>query len=135
MLHRFLFVAGMTVGVMVPLVWAAYVSRPASHAAPTPEITGAEATPEMIERARPAAEDVTASIPRSPKPDASPSAIAPSSAGPMARPARSRSQAVVTARRTKERTLPAVVDSYNGAHVITVCAALTVAERLRAGCP
>ena len=33
MLQRLLFVAGMTVGVMVPLIWAAYVSVPEFHAA------------------------------------------------------------------------------------------------------
>lgn len=151
MLHRFLFVAGMTVGVMVPLVWAAYVSRPTAPAAHTPTVARTEAAPKRILRARPAGEDVTASIPPalaatpappmtaqippSPKPNARPPAIAPSSAEPMARPMRLRSQAVVAARRAEYRYLPAVVDTYNGAHIITVCAALTVNEQRRAGCP
>ena len=50
MLHRFLFVAGMTVGVMTPLVWAAYVSRPASHEARASAVASAksvEAAPDM----------------------------------------------------------------------------------------
>ena len=41
MLHRLLFIAGMTVGVMTPLVWMAYVSRPAPHGTSAPAVATA----------------------------------------------------------------------------------------------
>ncbi len=148
MLHRFLFVAGMTVGVMTPLVWAAYVGRPAPRTARLPAVTLAKATPEAMKPAHAPAEDVTAAIPpvpaatratpkaaefTLPKPAAPPDAIAPS----QSEPARSHPKIAYMARRhrTAHRYLPAVVDRYNGAHIITVCAALTENEQLRAGCP
>lgn len=151
MLHRFLFVAGMTVGVMVPLVWAAYVSRPASHAEHTLPAKTAEVIPERPKPAQKPTKDVTAAIPPAPavalappktahvtprpKLDAPPQASTPSPAKPTAKTERPHSKTVLAARRTQERTRPAVVDSYNGAHIITVCAALTADEQLGAGCP
>jgi hypothetical protein len=39
------------------------------------------------------------------------------------------------AHRSEDRAIPAVVDRYNGAHIIIVCAALTMNEQLRDGCP
>lgn len=170
MLHRFLFVAGMTVGVMTPLVWTAYVSRPPSHQTQAPVI--AKATPVMPKPAPVAAkrtatteatkkptkavrteiartEDITASIPpASPRP--TPTKRARSVARPepspphlvrhakLTRPHAKR--AIVAPPRRMTRTMegsdmPAVVNRYNGAHIIIVCAALTVNEQLRAGCP
>ncbi len=141
MLHRFLFVAGMTVGVMTPLIWAAYGGRPPPHAAHTPTEEVADVAPGTKKPPRVVAEDVTASIAPAPaaipapppKPNASPRAIAPSHTEPV----RSRPKIAHVARRHRiaHRSLPAVVERYNGAHIITVCAALTENEQLRAGCP
>lgn len=142
----------MTVGVMAPLVWTAYVSRPAQHAAHTPKVMRAETIPEAQRPARAAAEDITASIPLVPaaipappkavqaavppsKPDAPPLAIMSSPAKRTAKFAHTHPKALLATHRAEKRYLPAVVDSYNGAHIITVCAALTVDEQLRAGCP
>lgn len=126
MLHRSLFVAGMTVGVMAPLVWAAYVSRPAPQTARAPAATLAKATPETNQPAPTRTKDVTASIP--PAPVAT--RAAPKIARGHPKPAR-----VARRHRVRERTRPAVVNRYNGAHIIVVCAALTANEQLRAGCP
>ncbi len=183
MLHRFLFVAGMTVGVMTPLVWMAYVSRPAPHATRVPAIEAAKAAntvetapatpkPAPVPAARVAtketakhaarkqaaakdaatkakavaAEDVTAAIPpAATKP--SRHAVAATQSGPSApsRPTgrfrRPRPQFATLApprrvtRGLEDSGIPAVVSLYNGAHIITVCAALTTNEQLRAGCP
>ena len=148
MLHRLLFVAGMTVGVTTPLVWAAYVARPAPHAARPPTVTIATATPEAKKTARNVERDITASIPPAPaaahatpkakkvaqpKLSAAPHANAPvhsTSARPHPKHAH-----VAQRHQAEHRSLPAVVESYNGAHIITVCAALTENEQLRAGCP
>ncbi len=150
MLHRFLFVTGMTIGVMAPLVWAACVLRPDTHTAQAPTAALTRAVPEEQMPTRTAMMDSTASIPSAPamptppkteqvvsppKPLAPPRAIAQPPARPAAKPVHPRPTAALAARRTRERTLPAVVDSYNGAHIITICAALTENEQLRAGCP
>jgi hypothetical protein len=169
MLHRFLFVAGMTVGVMTPLVWTAYVSRPPSHQTQAP--VTAKATPVMPKPAPVAAkrtatteatkkptkavrteiartEDITASIPpASLKPMTRARYVArakprtpphPVRHAKLTRP-RSRHATLVQPHRmvrgTEDRIIPAVVNRYNGAHIIIVCAALTVNEQLRAGCP
>ncbi len=163
MLHRFLFVAGMTMGVMTPLIWAAYVSRPVAHVPPVahgPTVKIASAAPAARMWADAAAEDTTGSIlPAStppavptpilaqpkmvqvplppPRPSARPSTIA------RTKPILAQASPVLAraspphpaAHRNEERYRPAVVDNYNGAHIITVCAALTVSEQLRAGCP
>ena len=120
MLHRLLFVAGMTVGVTTPLVWAAYVARPAPHAAPTPAVTLAKAAPK------------TAKVTQ-----AKPGAAAQTNAPAHNKPTRSHLKLAHVAQppRAEPRYRPAVVDSYNGAHIIIVCAALTENEQLRAGCP
>lgn len=171
MLHRFLFVAGMTVGVMTPLVWAAYVARPASHATQVPAVTTAKsikpvktardvsmparvpiqrtATKEVRTK-RAATEDVTASIPPTSisLPPAKPASL-PAHSEPSAPPRPAKHAALTPSlmkpaaparprrmtRRAEDRAIPAVVDRYNGAHIIIVCAALTVNEQLRAGCP
>jgi hypothetical protein len=148
MLHRLLFVAGMTVGVTTPLVWAAYVARPAPRATPTPAVTLAKATPKAEKPAHAAAKDVTASIPpasaatrATPKTakvtQAKPSAPAQTNAPAHNKPTRSHLKPAHVAQppRAEPRYRPAVVDSYNGAHIITVCAVLTENEQLRAGCP
>lgn len=148
MLHRYLFVTGMTVGVMTPLVWAAYGSLPASHTAHPPAVEIARTAPEPPEPARAVAEDVTASIPRAPapprktpqveprsEPDAPSRTSARSHPIPAAPPTRPHATTALAAHRTKDRFPPAVVHSYNGAHIITICAALTEDEQLRAGCP
>jgi hypothetical protein len=169
MLHRLLFVAGMTVGVMTPLVWAAYVSRPAPHGTPAPAAAMAKVNPGVRERAPvppqrtatktvrtklAATEDVTASIPSAsiPLPPAKPAfSIARSEPSEpphpviharlklqhlkRAEPARPQPRIATPARGIQDRTIPAVVDRYDGAHIIIVCAALTAGEQLRAGCP
>lgn len=164
MLHRLLFVAGMTVGVMTPLVWAAYVERPAPHGTPAPPVAAAEVNPGVREQAPvlptatktartklAATEDVTVSIPSAKpassvarsKPSAPPhpvrhARLTPSDVKPhvkRAEPTRPRPQIATPARGIQDRTIPAVVDRYDGAHIIIVCAALTVGEQLRAGCP
>jgi len=169
MLHRLLFVAGMTVGVMTPLVWTAYMARPASHAARAPAIETAKTKPGMP-KSTPApasrivtkeatkdvatmvatTDDITASI--------SPAATKPTSVQPAVlvtqpkadAPPRPVGHAKLTRPRPKLASLapprrmvhetegddiPAVVNHFNGAHIIIVCAALTVNEQLRAGCP
>lgn len=148
MLHRLLFVAGMTVGVTTPLVWAAYVARPAPRAAHPPTMTIAKAVPETKKPAQNAEKDITASIPPAPaaahatpktkkvtqpKLSAAPHANAPAH-GRSTRPHPKHAH-LARRHRTEHRYLPAVVESYNGAHIITVCAALTENEQLRAGCP
>lgn len=157
MLHRLLFVAGMTVGVMTPLVWSAYVARPASHAQPAPTVKIATAAPQAQRPAPAATQDITGAITSTPMPapDANlaprttahvmippPRQEAPpaNAARAAAKPAPSRLAAVRLARphaqrRNADRYLPAVVDHYDGAHIIIVCAALTLNEQLRAGCP
>ena len=155
MLHRFLFVAGMTAGVMAPLVWAAYVARPAAQAthdayAPAEQIAKAvprKAAPDAKKPPQTPAEDVIASIPPAVPPSRKATALTPPKQDPSlpvikrpdaaaaAKSLRSRLITQVVERRANDRTLPAVVDSYNGAHIITVCAALTENEQLRAGCP
>jgi len=147
MLYRFLFVAGITVGFMTPLVWVAYVSRPAPHAMQAPAMTIAKVAPAVQEPEHPTTKEVTASIPRSslmpvspritetelPKPSAPPHTNKPARVEPApSLPDRAR---VAQPHHTLDRYIPAVVHSYNGAHIITVCAALTVDEQLRAGCP
>jgi hypothetical protein len=52
-----------------------------------------------------------------------------------AEPARPQPRIATPARGIQDRTIPAVVDRYDGAHIIIVCAALTAGEQLRAGCP
>ncbi len=170
MLHRLLFVAGMTVGVMTPLLWAAYVARPASHApqaaavqtakvtpvrpkpAPVPaeRTTSKEAAKKKAVTTTAAMRDVTAAIPPA---SAKPAPVAPVSVAarfeptPLPRPINrprltpprakqaSLGQPHRTLREADDRDVPAVVSSYYGAHIITVCAALTMSEQLRAGCP
>ncbi len=137
MLHRFLFVAGMTVGVTTPLVWAAYVARPAPQAARPPTVTIAKATPEAEKPSQAAAKHVTASIPPAPATTSS-APLAPKTAqATQPKPKRSLAKLAHVAQRhrAEPRYLPAVVESYNGSHIITVCAALTENEQLRAGCP
>lgn len=138
----------MTAGVIVPLVWAAYVSRPASH---TPAVKTAKVVAEPRKPAPTPTEDLTASIPPSPgatpappktaqvappsKPSAPPPALAQPPLEPATKATRAHTTTVFAAQRAKDRALPAVVDSYNGAHIITICAALSENEQLRAGCP
>lgn len=109
------------------------------RAPPTPTAKTAKVMLEAQMPARATAEDVTASIrpppvPR-PKPSETPHATAQPVAEANAEPTRAHPTTILTARRDKDRYLPAVVDSYNGAHIITVCAALTENEQLHAGCP
>lgn len=123
MLHRFLFVAGMTVGVMTPLVWATYVARPTPQAVATNEFAAS------IPSAIPVAPETAEITPL--QPSTIPQAITPANRAPsITKVAR-----VARPHRAPDRYLPAVIDSYNGAHIITICAALTVDEQLGAGCP
>ena len=167
MLHRFLFVAGMTVGVMTPLVWSAYVAQPASHEArasavgnaksveAAPNMPGLAPVPAKHLAAREAMknvatmDDVTTSIrPASMKPApeeptrlvAHPKASTPHSVRhtKLTRPHLKRAnptQPRRMAHRSEDRAIPAVVNRYNGAHIIIVCAALTANDQLRVGCP
>lgn len=134
-LHRFLFVAGMTVGVMTPLIWAAYTARPASHPVHAPTARTVTAIPDApkLARAKTRGEKTRNDV----------ASVTPLEAGPpphvaaRAKPPRPvvTIASVAPPPRKPDRFIPAVVDSYNGAHIITICAALTVNEQLRAGCP
>jgi len=164
MLHRLLFIAGMTIGVMTPLVWMAYVSRPAPHGTPAPAVATAvspavrEQAPAPIQRTATkevqtkltTRADVTASIPPASMrlPPAKPASLVTKSR-PSAPPQPARNAKLIPphlkrasltqprrmARRSEGRAIPAVVSRYNGTHIIIVCAALTMNEQLRAGCP
>lgn len=164
MLHRFLFVAGMTVGVMTPLVWMAYVARPAPHEARASAVATAvdpgarEQAPVAIQRTATkkvrtkltTTADVTASIPPASMklPTAKPTSLV-TQTRPTALPQPVRHAKLTPphfkrtnlteprrmAHRSEDRAIPAVVNRYNGAHIIIVCAALTMNEQLRDGCP
>ena len=134
MLPRLLFVAGMTIGVMAPLIWAAYVSVPAFRAVPeragdwgqwdgvgtalreTPKPQSdrkADQAPPASEKAKPVpAEDVTSA----PAPEKTLQGKAPQGAPDAPRS-------------------PDVVDLYSGPHFIIVCSELTTLQKLRMGCP
>lgn len=177
MVHRLLFVVGMTVSVIAPLLWMAYATRPAprvpaakvaraigkSRAPATYATTKVPVPPTALptERAdaiRPSAKVsgatdpvTTASVNEEP-PSARSAAsdTAAQIALPPTRPhianipARRRSAPIPErAHRTDEHAprhdrrhpTSTVVDFYRGAHIIVICAALTVTQRRLAGCP
>ena len=134
MLPRLLFVVGMTIGVMAPLIWAGYVSVPAFRAVleragewgqrhavgtalretPKPQSDRkADQAPPASEKAKPVpAEDVTSA----PAPEKTLQGKAPQGAPDAPRS-------------------PDVVDLYSGPHIIIVCSELTTLQKLRMGCP
>jgi hypothetical protein len=134
MLPRLLFVVGMTIGVMAPLIWAGYVSVPVFRAVleragewgqrdavgtalretPKPQSDRkADQAPPASEKAKPVpAEDVTSA----PAPEKTLQGKAPQGAPDAPRS-------------------PDVVDLYSGPHIIIVCSELTTLQKLRMGCP
>jgi len=134
MLPRLLFVVGMTIGVMAPLIWAGYVSVPvfrvvleragewgqrdavgtALRETPKPQSDRkADQAPPASEKAKPVpAEDVTSA----PAPEKTLQGKAPQGAPDAPRS-------------------PDVVDLYSGPHIIIVCSELTTLQKLRMGCP
>jgi len=134
MLPRLLFVVGMTIGVMAPLIWAGYVSVPVFRAVleragewgqrdavgtalretPKPQSDRkADQAPPSSEKAKPVpAEDVTSA----PAPEKTLQGKAPQGAPDAPRS-------------------PDVVDLYSGPHIIIVCSELTTLQKLRMGCP
>ena len=134
MLPRLLFVVGMTIGVMAPLIWAGYVSVPAFRA--------------VLERAGEwgQGDAVGTALRETPKPQSDRKAdqAPPASEKPKPVPAED-----VTSAPAPEKTLqgkapqgapdaprsPDVVDLYSGPHIIIVCSELTTLQKLRMGCP
>lgn len=154
MLPRLLFVLGMTIGVMAPLVWAAHVSVPASRA--VPERPGEWGQKDMVRTAwhEPAKSQATSrSAPTTSSIEAAPAAVSdrpePKSdlASENAKPAppddvtSTVSGASASPRQMVDRAPlrdgPEVVDLYiaNGPHIIIVCSELTGLPKLRTGCP
>lgn len=141
MLPRLLFVVGMTIGVMAPLVWTAHVSVPASRAVPEPPRAWDQR--DMI---RTALQEPPTSQATSPSaPTASSIETAPAAVSDQASPSSEKEKPAppddVTSRQMVKpaplRDGPQTVDFYvaNGPHIIVVCSELTGLQKLRMGCP
>ena len=177
MLHRLLFVAGMTVGVIAPLLWMAYASRPAPRLpaakvareigksqAPAPHATTKVPDPptalptEHVDAIRPAAKVSRAADPITTASVNEEQPTAPAAASDMAalialpptrpqianiparrhaapKPERAHRTVGHAPRHDRRHPTSTVVDIYQGAHIIVICAALTVTQRRVAGCP
>ncbi len=112
---RVLFVTGLTIGVMALLVWVAYSPNFALNLQPKqlskPLQTNGQSAPSFENRK---VGDIASTAIISPVPEAMAS----------------------TAPHAEKTQAPHVVDLYvGGAHIITVCSALTPQQKLRAGCP
>jgi len=143
MLSRFMFVAGMTIGVMAPLIWAAYVSVPTFRYALAREGTWAAAKPALpeaqtlkasqgapySEKANSApVEDTTASVSSTPALEKMFRAKYPEGAPDYARPRKMVDPAL-------RRDALDAINLYAGPHIIIVCSELTRIQKLRMGCP
>ena len=127
MLLRFVFVTGMTIGVMASLVWVAYVAVPSSKHTTTREDDGAQrdtvqtalrekpdpkSTPRLVRSTSLIAAE-TVGLPDNPEIKSNVNSVSPSAF----------------------RFPDYAIDLYVGSHLIVVCSELARIERQRLNCP
>jgi hypothetical protein len=153
---RFLFVTGMTIGIMAPLIWAAYVAGPTFRATPVRSNSEGGDAARVTKRDAPKPKYFSHSAPTTSSIETGAAAIlngeqpksdlksvrgqASSSLDPeLGQSMKPKSPQVQDAADVpcdcaQRNNDPDVIDLYVGPHIIIVCSAFTSAEQVRMGC-